>query len=67
MIRDRLGKPELRARCVARRPGEIEKIYLDIRKAERILGWTPQVALSEGVRQTVSYFEGAAKKDISPV
>jgi len=33
VIRDRLGKSDLRAQYVARRPGEIEKIYLDVRKA----------------------------------
>jgi UDP-glucose 4-epimerase len=67
VIRDRLGKSDLRAQYVAHRPGEIEKICLDVHKAERILGWTPQVALSEGTRQTVGYFERAAKKDTAPV
>jgi UDP-glucose 4-epimerase len=62
VIRDRLGKSDLRAKYVARRPGEIEKIYLDIRKAERILGWTPQISLSEGARRTVSYFQQTANK-----
>ena len=62
VIRDRLGKSDLRAQYVARRPGEIEKIYLDIRKAERVLGWTPQIALNEGARRTVSYFQQAANK-----
>ena len=62
VIRHRLGKSDLRAQYVARRPGEIEKIYLDIRKAERVLGWTPQIALNEGARRTVSYFQQAASK-----
>ncbi len=30
----------------------------DIGKAQRVLGWEPQVALQEGLRQTIEYFQG---------
>ena len=36
--------------------GETFKIYLDVSKARRELGWEPRVALREGMGQTVAYF-----------
>lgn len=36
--------------------GETRHIYLDARKAAKELGWTPTVALEEGLEKTVSYF-----------
>ncbi len=39
-------------------PGEVFKIYLDSRKAERDLGWRPAVSLADGLRQTVEWFRG---------
>ncbi len=42
------------------RPGEIERIVLDISKAAARLKWTPQITLAEGARRTVSWFVSAA-------
>lgn len=58
LVRELLGK-SLQPKYVPRRPGEIDRICLDISKAERLLGWRPQVSLSEGARRTVSYFQKA--------
>ena len=55
-VRDLLGK-SIRPQYVQHRPGEIDRICLDISKAERLLGWKPQVSLAEGARQTVAYFQ----------
>ena len=38
------------------RLGDLERSCLDFRKAETVLGWRPQVPLSDGVRRTVDYF-----------
>ena len=54
-----LGK-SVQPKYVPRRPGEIDRICLDISKAERLLGWKPQVSLAEGARRTVDYFKKAA-------
>ncbi|GAG41008.1 unnamed protein product, partial [marine sediment metagenome] len=39
------------------RPGEIQRICLDCSKAERELGWRPQLLLKEGIAKTVAYFK----------
>ena len=36
------------------RPGETFRIYLNIQRAARLLAWTPQVSLAEGLAQTVA-------------
>jgi len=56
LVRDLLNK-SVQPTYVPRRPGEIDRICLDISKAERLLGWKPQVPLSEGAHRTVAYFQ----------
>lgn len=59
-VRDNLGLSELNPKYVDRRPGEVERIYLDISKAGRLLGWEPKVSLQEGAQRTVGYFKDVA-------
>ena len=42
-----------------RRPGEIDRICLDVSEAERLLGWKPEITPA-GARRTVDYFKQAA-------
>jgi nucleoside-diphosphate-sugar epimerase len=37
------------------RPGEIRKVYLDPRKAGKVLGWKATVSFDEGLRRTVEW------------
>jgi UDP-glucose 4-epimerase len=39
--------------------GETRKIYLDASKANRQLGWFPEITLEEGLKATVEYFKDA--------
>lgn len=55
-VRDAMGIHSLEPEYAPRRPGEMERIYLDISKAERMLGWTPRFSLDEGVRRTTQYY-----------
>ncbi len=61
LVSELLGKPNLRPRYAPVRPGEIQDICLDIRKAAALLGWSPQVSLREGARRTVAFFRQQAK------
>jgi len=36
--------------------GEIKQTYLDSRKSAEVLGWRPEVDLSEGLKRTVEFF-----------
>jgi len=38
------------------KPGEVFRIYLDVRRAEEQLGWRPEVSFTEGVELTVRSF-----------
>lgn len=40
------------------RLGDLKRSCLDVRKAEMVLGWRPQVRLEEGIARTVDYFRG---------
>lgn len=59
-VRDGLGIRDLEPKYVPKRPGEVDRIYLDIAKAGGMLGWKPSVPLVEGARQTVAYFKKEA-------
>ena len=59
-VRNLLGKAEVQPQYVPRRPGEIDRISLDISKAARLLDWAPQMRLAEGAQRTVRYFQDAA-------
>lgn len=59
-VRNLLGKTAVQPQYLPRRPGEIDRISLDISKAARLLDWTPQVPLAEGAKRTVRYFQDAA-------
>jgi UDP-glucose 4-epimerase len=40
-----------------KRPGDIYLSYFDYSKAERGLGWKPEVSFTEGARRTVEFFQ----------
>ncbi|MEH6820204.1 MAG: SDR family NAD(P)-dependent oxidoreductase [Dietzia psychralcaliphila] len=40
------------------RLGDVARSALDAGRAAEVLGWTPQVSISEGVARTVDYFRG---------
>ena len=52
-----LGMPVER-RHLPPRPGDILNSWADLSKAERVLGYRPQVGLEEGLRRTIEFLRG---------
>jgi nucleoside-diphosphate-sugar epimerase len=52
-IADVLGKP-VEKDYLPQRTGDVRDSWADVREAERLLGWEPQVALEEGLRLTAA-------------
>ncbi len=52
-----LGKPESLIKYVQDRPGHDRRYAIDCTKAERELGWTPEVTFEEGLRQTIEWYQ----------
>jgi UDP-glucose 4-epimerase len=42
------------------RPGELRRIVVDSSKAARVLGWSPNTPIEEGLKQTVAWFKAAS-------
>lgn len=42
-------------------PGDVEQTFADIRKAQKLLQWTPQRTLQEGLREFVKWWEEIGK------
>ena len=63
VIRDLLGQ-EIEPRYASARPGEIDKITLDISKAARLLQWKPEIPLAVGAKRTVEFFASRAHVSI---
>ncbi|MBI5831045.1 MAG: NAD-dependent epimerase/dehydratase family protein [Armatimonadetes bacterium] len=47
---------EMNVQNAPARPGEVQRISLDITKAEKVMGWKPQVGFVEGIQMTVDSF-----------
>ena len=52
-----MGKPETLLTYVKDRPGHDRRYALDCKKIETEIGWKPAIALDEGLRQTIAWYE----------
>ncbi|HBI42563.1 MAG TPA: dTDP-glucose 4,6-dehydratase, partial [Planctomycetales bacterium] len=53
---DAVGKPRSMIRHVVDRPGHDRRYAIDCAKIERELGWRPEVAFEDGLRETVQWY-----------
>jgi UDP-glucose 4-epimerase len=56
-VRECLGRRHVTPRYASKRPGEVDRIFLDVTKAKRLLNWEPTVSLTVGAKRTVEYFQ----------
>jgi UDP-glucuronate 4-epimerase len=47
-------------RSLARQPGDVERTWADIARAERDLGWSPRVPLEDGLERFLTWFRAEA-------
>ncbi len=52
-----LGKPQGLIRYVADRPGHDRRYAIDCSKAERELGWKPEVTFEKGLAETIAWYK----------
>ncbi|OYU75883.1 MAG: nucleoside-diphosphate-sugar epimerase, partial [Burkholderiales bacterium PBB5] len=59
-----MGKEHIAPEILGKyRVGDIRHCFSDISKAERVLGYTPQVALDDGMRELAQWLGGQAAED----
>jgi dTDP-glucose 4,6-dehydratase len=54
-------KPESLLTYVKDRPGHDRRYALSCQKMKEHLGWTPKIALDEGIRQTIDWYKSSTK------
>jgi dTDP-glucose 4,6-dehydratase len=57
LLLDLLGKPKSLIKYVADRPGHDRRYAIDCTKAERELGWRPQVTFEQGLKDTIDWYK----------
>lgn len=57
LLLETVGKDDSLIHYVTDRPGHDHRYAIDCSKAERELGWTPEVTFAEGLRETVRWYE----------
>jgi dTDP-glucose 4,6-dehydratase len=56
MLLELLDKPQTLIEFVADRPGHDLRYAIDCAKAERELGWKPQIDFRDGIRETIAWY-----------
>jgi dTDP-glucose 4,6-dehydratase len=56
LVARKMNTPNPVITYVGDRPGQVFRHTADVRKAERLLGWRPQVSFEEGLERTIEWY-----------
>lgn len=56
LVARKMNKPDAEIVTVGDRPGQVFRHTADATKAERLLGWRPQVSFEEGLERTIAWY-----------
>jgi UDP-glucose 4-epimerase len=56
LVREALNLPQTPVEHHAPRPGDVLRLYADIRAAQRLLGFEPRISLKEGLHRLVRWY-----------
>jgi dTDP-glucose 4,6-dehydratase len=56
LVARKMNTPDAAITYVGDRPGQVFRHTADVRKAERLLGWNPQVSFEEGLERTIAWY-----------
>jgi UDP-glucose 4-epimerase len=57
-----IGNPNAEVTHDMPRPGDVLRLYADSSKAERLLGFEPQISMNEGLQRLKAWYESLGKK-----
>jgi UDP-glucuronate 4-epimerase len=66
LIEQELGK-KAKIKRLPEQPGDVHRTYADIRKAERILDYSPKVSIEQGIRLFVAWYKERKNKQPDPL
>ena len=66
MIQRLMGRPDLEPLVLDQARAEILDQYLDSNKARRVLGWTPEFGLEDGLRRTIAWYDKYFDRAVRP-
>ncbi len=50
------GRPKSKPKILATAKNEIDRQYLGIAKAKKVLGWKPEFSLEQGLKRTIDWY-----------
>jgi dTDP-glucose 4,6-dehydratase len=56
LVAQKMNRPDAAITYVGDRPGQVFRHTADVSKAERLIGWRPQVSFAEGLERTIAWY-----------